>query len=365
MKVLITGSDGFIAKNLRIALREQKIETVLWARQTSVDEIKAQLPSIDFVFHLAGVNRPQNTDEFQTGNVGLTETLCSVLKAFPKIPVAYSSSTQVQLDNPYGKSKLGAEAELEKLSKTNGNPLYVYRLPNVFGKWSRPNYNSAVATFCFNTLNDLPVTINDPSAPIRLVYVDDVVQSLVALLKSRPAAGPQTVSPVYETTVGAMYEEIRGFKESRKTLITDSVGVGFTRALYATYVSFMKPEQFTYQVPRYQDPRGVFSEMLKTKDSGQFSFFTAGVGITRGGHYHHTKTEKFLVLKGRAKYKFRHLITDERFEIDVDAKESRIVETIPGWSHDITNIGDDEMIVMLWANEIFDREKPDTIGYEV
>ena len=231
---------------------------------------------------------------------------------------------------------------------------------------SRPNYNSAVATFCHNIARGLPIRIDQPDAPVRLVYVDDVVAEFRRFL-DQPGDGVQQVEagPVYATTVGELARQIEAFKDVRQTLLTERVGTGLVRALYATYVSFLPPEAFSYPVPKHGDARGVFVEMLKTPDCGQFSFFTAHPGITRGGHYHHTKTEKFLVIKGRARYRFRHLLTDEVFEVNSHCDEPLIVETIPGWAHDITNIGDDELVVMLWANEIFDRQKPDTVASRV
>ncbi|MCW1388578.1 NAD-dependent epimerase/dehydratase family protein, partial [Acinetobacter baumannii] len=269
-------------------------------------------------------------------------------------------SIQVERDNPYGKSKLGGEQALVALNQAQGNPVYICRLANVFGKWSRPNYNSAVATFCYNVANDLPLQIHDGNAVIRLVYVDDVVETFWNIINGQQVEQIFQVEPEYQITVGDLAKVLNGFKESRDTLITDRVGTGLTRALYSTYLSFFKPEQFDYSVPKYGDARGVFVEMLKTPDAGQFSYFTAHPGITRGGHYHHTKTEKFLVIKGKALFKFKHVVTGEFYELETQGNEPRIVETVPGWTHDITNIGDDEMIVMLWANEIFDRNKPDT-----
>ncbi|MGB5117775.1 MAG: capsular polysaccharide biosynthesis protein CapF, partial [Providencia rettgeri] len=214
----------------------------------------------------------------------------------------------------------------------------------------------------YNTLNDIDITINDPLAPVTLVYIDDVCASLIALINSDSNSGYKSISPAYPTTVGEVANLLRTFKESRNNLVTENVGTGLIRALYSTYLSYMTPEQFSYAIPSYGDERGVFSEMLKTKEAGQFSFFTAHPGVTRGGHYHHSKSEKFLVLKGKALFKFEHIASGDRYELQTDSSFPRIVETVPGWSHDITNIGDEEMIVMLWANEIFDREAPDTFA---
>lgn len=367
MRVLVTGANGFIGKNLIVRLQEKKIEYVPFTREMSVRDLAAALADVDFVFHLAGVNRPKDTAEFETGNAGLTQQLCDMIRSEGRqIPVVYTSSIQAELTNPYGASKRTAEQALLALESETGSPVYLYRLPNVFGKWSRPNYNSAVATFCNNIAQDLPIQINDPAAMVRLVYVDDVVDNFLEILATRPQGAQQIrVSPEYTISVGDLADQIRAFKESRDSMIAERVGTGLTRALYSTYLSFLRPGQFSYVVPVHADPRGRFVEMLKTKDSGQFSFFTAHPGITRGGHYHHSKTEKFLVIQGKARFKFRHIVTGEQYEMCTDGAKPEIVETVPGWSHDITNVGENEMIVMLWANEIFDRQRPDTTAHEV
>lgn len=365
MKIVVTGAKGFIGKNLCVVLRERGYQDIIEIdRETSLDELTKSLRLADFVYHLAGVNRPKDDSEFLSGNADLTSFITQQLEKSDKnVPLVVSSSTQVERDNAYGSSKRIAEKAVEKYGKDTGAPFYIYRFPNVFGKWCRPNYNSFVATFCYNTLNNIDITIHDPSAPVTLVYIDDVCDSLVALLEETNVSGFKSVLPEYPTTVGKVAELLKAFKDSRDSLVTENVGTGFTRALYSTYLSYMKPEQFSYAIPSYGDERGVFSEMLKTKHAGQFSFFTAHPGITRGGHYHHSKNEKFLVLKGTAQFKFEHIETGERYELQTDGNKPQIVETVPGWSHDITNIGNEEMIVMLWANEIFDREAPDTFTH--
>ena len=363
MKILVTGSNGFIAKNLIQFLSEKSdIEILEFHRNYAESELEQSVLAADWIVHLAGVNRPLNEQEFIDGNVTLTQKIVDILKQAEKqTPIILSSSIQAERDNAYGQSKLGGEQALLELQQKQGNPVHICRLANVFGKWSRPNYNSAVATFCYNTVNDLPVQINDENAVIRLVYIDDVVESFWNLIKGELQVEQVfTIEPEYQITVGELARTLKGFKSSRNTLITGPVGTGLTRALYSTYLSFLKPEQFDYSVPKYGDQRGVFVEMLKTPDAGQFSYFTAHPGITRGGHYHHTKTEKFLVIKGKALFKFQHVVTGEFYKLETCGSEPRIVETVPGWTHDITNIGEDEMVVMLWANEIFDREKPDT-----
>ncbi|UZD97172.1 NAD-dependent epimerase/dehydratase family protein [Pseudomonas corrugata] len=363
MKVLITGANGFIGKNLVAHLHErQDIQIVRFGRENLPSNLVSMLEGVDFVFHLAGVNRPQRVEEFNEGNTDLTETLCSAIRATGRlIPVVYTSSIQAELDKPYGVSKRGAEQSLLKLSQEQGGAVYLYRLPNVFGKWARPNYNSAVATFCYNLARELPIIVNDPAASLQLVYIDDVIKSFIDVMDGAVSEGPYlNVHPVYATTVGSLADQLQAFKRSRDTMITERVGVGLPRALYSTYLSYLEPAFFTYEVPKYGDARGVFVEMLKTPDCGQFSYFTAHPGITRGGHYHHTKTEKFLVVKGCACFRFRHITSGEFYELYTNGDTPKIVETVPGWTHDITNVGETELIVMLWANEIFDRERPDT-----
>ena len=372
MKVLITGANGFVGQNLQLHLAERKdVQVVRFTRHCDVAQLPVLLQGVDFVFHLAGVNRPQDPQEFATGNVNLTQTLCQAVCAVAvatgkKVPIVYTSSIQAERHNPYGQSKRGAEDALLTVTRSHQLPVHIFRLPNVFGKWCKPNYNSAVATFCHNIARDLPIQVNDPAAPVTLVYVDDVIERFVQLMDGADAAvGPDgfaTVAPQYTTTVGELAQQIQAFKDSRSSLMTERVGTGLVRALYATYVSYLPVESFTYTVPQYADPRGMFAEVLKTPDCGQFSFFTAHPGITRGGHYHHSKTEKFLVIKGKARFKFRHMQTGQGHELLTTGDMSEIVETVPGWTHDITNIGADEMIVMLWANEAFDRARPDTFA---
>ena len=366
MKVLITGADGFLGRNLAVKLGELAEVNVLgFTRRSSTQDLQRLAAAADFIFHLAGVNRPDDVAEFTAGNADLTVRLCNAVKASGRpVPIAYASSIQAEHDNPYGKSKLQAEQELGRLNAAMGNALHVFRLPNVFGKWCRPNYNSVVATFCYNIARELPIRVNDAATGLNLVYVDDLMASFAALLQETGKMQVEfpTVTPQYSITLGELAGQLRAFRESRVTLISERVGDGLPRALYATYVSYLPTAEFAYDVPVHGDPRGVFVEMLKTKDSGQFSYFTAHPGVTRGGHYHHSKTEKFLVIKGQAHFRFRQLVTGEFSEVFTSGERPRIVETIPGWAHDITNVGPDEMVVMLWANEIFDRERPDTIA---
>ncbi len=363
MKVLVTGSNGFIGKNLatQLAVRGD-FEILHYNRESTFDDLRKVVEAADFICHMAGVNRPDDVDEFARINAGLTETLCQAVQESGRhVSIIFASSVHVEQDNPYGASKLAAEQALLKYSEKTGVPVYVFRLPHVFGKWCRPEYNSVVATFCYNVARGLPIQIDDPSYVLNLVYIDDLVATFVRIMTGKEACKAYyEVQPSYTISVGELAEQIRTFRASRGTLVSERVGDGLTRALYATYVSYLAPKDFTYEVPKHADSRGIFVEMLKTKDSGQFSFFTAHPGVTRGGHYHHSKTEKFLVIQGSAKFHFRHTLTQELHEVLTSGDKPEIVETIPGWSHDITNIGDDEMIVMLWANEIFDRDYPDT-----
>lgn len=367
MKILITGSEGFIGKNLKLWYTEKKnIEILEYTRESTYQDFLNNISQADFIFHLAGVNRPQNSVDFYSGNTELTKILVdAVARSKKKTPILYTSSIQAEQDNLYGQSKYQAEQILLKYHDQTGADIFLYRLPNVFGKWSRPNYNSAVATFCYNTAHNLPIQINDPDVMLRLIYIDDVMTSFDKAMNGIEQTYNHFISVdhiTYSISVGNLARQIQAFQECRKTLVSEQVGSGLIRALYATYMSYLPSESFSYTIPQYADSRGTFIEMLKTKDSGQFSFFTAHPGITRGEHYHHSKTEKFLVISGQARFKFRHVLTGEKFELVTNGQEARVVDTIPGWAHDITNIGQNEMIVMLWANENFDRTRPDTIS---
>lgn len=371
VRILITGADGFIGRNLRLRISERAGWTVTpWTRDCPPAGLRDAVEQADVVIHLAGVNRPMDPGEFQSGNVDFTLRLSdalgqAALASNHRPRLIYTSSTQAERGNPYGESKKAGELAMRSLSEDHGHTLHMFRLPNVFGKWCRPHYNSAVATFCHQVARDLPIEIHDPSAVLHLIHIDDLIDRFFQLIdgatSQTDALGFETVGPIYNTTVGWVADTIRGFRQSRHNHVIGTVGHGLGRALYATYVSYLPVEAFGYPLVRHEDPRGVFVEMLKTCDSGQFSYFTAHPGVTRGGHYHHAKTEKFLVIQGRACFRFRHMLTGETHEIHTVASEARVVETVPGWTHDITNVGEELMVVMLWANEIFDRQRPDTI----
>ena len=372
VKVLITGSNGFIGKNLRIHLAERKdVEVVCFTREHDVAQLPDLLCGVDFVFHLAGVNRPKDKTEYAKCNVYLTMALCEALAGVAvatgrKVPVVFTSSTQATLDNDYADSKRAAEEAFFRLRSQFGLPVHVFRLPNVFGKWCKHNYNSVVATICHNLARDIPIKVTNPAMPLTLVYVDDVLLRFINLMDGAAdvldANSFSLVTPQYTKTVGEVARLIQAFKDSRQNLLIERVGAGLVRALYATYVSYLPPEAFSYDVPMYRDTRGAFAEILRTHDCGQFSYFTALPNVTRGGHYHQSKTEKFLVVKGRARFKFRHMISGETHELTTSDQKTEIVETLPGWAHDITNIGMDEMVVILWANEVFNPLHPDTFA---
>jgi UDP-2-acetamido-2,6-beta-L-arabino-hexul-4-ose reductase len=366
MNVLVTGASGFIGTNLIVTLK--KLENITVIPVTRDNPISESLVSkADFIFHLAGINRPKSDIEFVTGNDKLTKTICNLVLAQNRnIPIVFTSSIHSDNDTTYGKSKKSAEVHLEELYKNSNNPVHIYRLPNVFGKWCKPNYNSVVSTFCHNIANDLPISIDNPDTKLSLVHIGAVVTEFIRVLFDKQECGLYLdVKPVYKVRLGEIADLLSGYKRSRETIVTEAVGEGFERLLYATYLSYFPIEKFNYSVKKNEDPRGVFVEMLKTKNSGQFSYFTAHPGVTRGGHYHNVKTEKFLVIKGTAKFGFRHIVTNEYSELETNGDSPEIVETIPGWSHDITNIGDCELIVMLWANENFNPEAPDTVFHEV
>ena len=363
-KVVVTGADGFIGKNLRVRLGElATCEARPIVAASTSEERRDALADADVVVHLAGVNRPRDPAEYMTGNHGsVLDLLAAVEETGRNIPIILTSSIRAGDDSAYGSSKLSAEAALLEFARRTGSPAWIFRLANVFGKWCRPNYNSAVATFCHNIARGMPITVNDDKAPLSLIYIDDVVAAILDLALTCPdGAGYREAAPIYETTVGEVADLIRGFGSNRQETPLGAVGVGLTRALYATYVSYLPPAEFSYPLATHADPRGVFAEVLKTKTSGQVSFLTAGPGVTRGGHYHHTKTEKFLIVSGQALFRFRHILTGETYALRTSGVRPEIVETVPGWAHDVTNVGEDTLVSLLWANEVFDRDRPDTI----
>jgi UDP-2-acetamido-2,6-beta-L-arabino-hexul-4-ose reductase len=372
LRVLVTGADGFIGRNLIVRLGEEDgFSVTRFIRGDGSEKLARAVSVADVIVHLAGENRPTDESAFAAVNEGLTRDICDAIarvhaREGRAVSLILASSIHAGGNTAYGRSKLAAEKLVSDLVSRCSTSAIVYRFPGVFGKWCRPNYNSVVATFCHNAANGLPIKVNDPSISLKLVHIDDVVASLISDLRSMPPGlSVGTVEPIYSLTVGELAQRVSSFERLRGSLMSDSVGAGLTRALYSTYISYLPPSRFSYPVPKHADPRGVFVEMLKTPDSGQFSFFTAHPGVTRGGHYHHTKTEKFLVIRGEALFRFRNLLTGERIELRTRGANPQVVDTIPGWAHDITNEGDGELIVMLWANENFDRMRPDTVASEV
>lgn len=366
--IAVTGTEGFIGKNLIARLGEwSAFDALPLTRNSSAAEIESALAEAAAIIHLAGVNRPQVPGEFMRGNRDATLALIEAVETSGRrIPIIYASSDKAADATPYGKSKKAAEDALLAFAEKTGNPAYIFRLPNVFGKWCRPNYNSAVATFCHNVARGLPITIRDENALLTLVYVDDVIDSFIELRRRKPdASGFYEASPVYDTTIGEVANLIQRFRSDRNDNLIEAVGTGLTRALYATYVASLPLEDFSYQIPSHTDSRGGFCEVLKTRTSGQISYFSALPGVTRGGHYHHTKTEKFLIVHGEALFRFRHIITGETYKIRTSGAVPTVVETAPGWAHDVTNVGTDTLISLLWANEIFDSARPDTFTVKV
>ncbi|WP_443640340.1 NAD-dependent epimerase/dehydratase family protein [Candidatus Njordibacter sp. Uisw_039] len=366
--ILVTGASGFIGQNLVVRLREMpNICVVPFTRQENSNSLVELLARVDMVVHLAGVNRANDEGEFTIGNVDLTTTVCDAIRASGRnIPMILASSTQASLPTSYGQSKKMAEKTVQLLAEQTASPVCIYRLPGVFGKWCKPYYNSVVATFCHNIARNIPIKISDPEANLDLVYIDDLVSIFIdKLFNMTSGLDWGQVTPIYNITLGELVKQIRSFDGCRTSLISERVGNGLVRALYSTYVSNLPKQKFVYTVPVYGDERGVFVEMLKTHDSGQFSYFTITPGVTRGAHYHHTKTEKFLVVKGTTRMRFRQLVDGDDFEIVVNGDTPQVVDSIPGWVHDIKNIGNEDAIVMLWANEVFDRGNPDCVPCEV
>ena len=368
MRILITGASGFIGKNLVVRLRERVgIDISTFTRSDSVEILSELVAKADAIVHLAGETRPADVADFAHVNTDLTIMLCKAIctTGSSKLLI-FPSSIKAEYDNPYGQSKLAAELEVEAFARETGNSVVIYRLPGVFGKWCKPNYNSVVATFCYNTVHGLPIQVNDSETVLQLVYIDDLIDEFLRVLDNvQPGFVWGKIDNIYSIALDKLAEQITEFRNCRTNLISERVGTGLIRALYSTYISYLQPEQFVYDLPKHGDERGVFVEMLKTLDSGQFSFFTIRSGVTRGSHYHHTMTEKFLVVSGTARMRFRQIETGETCELTVTAQKPQVVDTIPGWAHDITNIGDCEAVVMLWASEVFDSQKPDCITCKV
>ena len=376
MKILVTGAKGFVGRNLCAQLRNIRDGKARWYEGVAVEEVyeydvdsapeelEAWCREADFVFNLAGVNRPKDPAEFMAGNFGFASTLLETLRRHGnRCPVMVSSSIQAALDNPYGESKRAGEELMFGYAKETGARVLVYRFPNVFGKWCRPNYNSAVATFCNNIANGLPITVNDPDVVLNLVYIDDVVDELIGALAGKEhRQGDFCVVPVTHTVrLGDIVDLLHSFKEMRENLQVPDLGDAFTKKLYSTYLSYLPAEKFKYPLRMNVDARGSFTEIIRTLDRGQFSVNVSRPGITKGEHWHHTKNEKFLVVRGHGLIRLRKVGTDEVVEFEVSGEKLEVIEMIPGYTHSIVNLSEtEEMVTFMWANEAFDPGRPDT-----
>ncbi|MCH4057128.1 MAG: NAD-dependent epimerase/dehydratase family protein [Lactobacillaceae bacterium] len=366
MKILITGAQGFVGRNLVAQLKNEGYQDIdTFTLDNTVDELKASLAKADFIFHLAGVNRPKNKADFYSGNSDLTKKITDTLiRTKHAVPILMSSSIQAALDNDYGKSKHQAELAVLDYGTQLKVPVYVYRLKNLFGKWSRPNYNSVTATFAYNLSHDLPIKINDANAELELSYIDDVIASFIDTMKN----GYQFTSdsqfcnvPIsYNVTLGKLAGKLKAFHDSRKTLIMPSLRSQFDRDLYATYLSYLDKDNFSYKLKKNEDDRGWLAEFIKSKDNGQIFVSTTKPGITRGNHWHHTKVEKFLVVQGEGLIEFRQIDGQEVLKYQVSGDHPEVVDIPAGYIHNISNIGTEKMVTIFWACEIFDPENPDT-----
>jgi UDP-2-acetamido-2,6-beta-L-arabino-hexul-4-ose reductase len=363
MNILVTGSQGFLGRNLCTALRARGDVTLFeYGTRSMPEELDAALRQADVILHLAGVNRPTTVEDFAADNTGLTQWICDRLRELGRAPkVVLSSSIQAELDNPYGASKRGAEEAMEKYCEATVAEGVVYRLKNLFGKWCRPNYNSVTATFCHNIAHDLPIQVNDPTREIELTYVDDVVAAFIAEIElSRPGFRFADPLPATTITLGQLADTIRFFHGHRATLQLPDYSTPFMRALYATYLSYLDTDNFGYGLDIKSDNRGSLAEFVKAPHFGQIFVSRTHPGITRGNHYHHTKTEKFVVVEGEGVIRFRPINGDEVFEYRVRGEDYRVVDIPPGYTHHIENVGDGVMVTLFWSSEPFDPGRPDT-----
>ncbi len=379
MKVLVTGAKGFVGRNLCLSLRNldklpsqplaESVEVLEYDLDNAPGDLERFLGECDFVFHLAGVNRPKDPGEFRTGNTMFTEDILARLSRRDRpVPVALSSSVQAALDNDYGRSKKAAEDAVFAYGDATGAPVYVFRFANVFGKWCRPNYNSAVATWCHNIARDLPIQVRDPAAEITLVYIDDVVAALIGCLNLPPsAAGALSVEPAYRRTLGEIVELLRSFRSEPSTLDVPDQRDGFAKKLYSTYLAALPDDAFSYPLTMHCDNRGSFTEALHSAERGQVSVNVSRPGIAKGQHWHHTKHEKFLVVSGEGRIRFRRMDDPAAriIEYRVSGAKLEVVRIPPGYTHSIENLGDSDMVTLMWANEVFDPAHPDTFREEV
>jgi UDP-2-acetamido-2,6-beta-L-arabino-hexul-4-ose reductase len=369
MKILVTGANGFVGKNLIAELKNHKYDDIFeFTRESDPSLLEKYTKECDFVFHLAGVNRPKDEKEFMEGNFGLTSQLLELLRKHNnKAPVLLTSSIQAEKDNSYGISKkAGEDLLLNHYYETNAK-IYVYRLPNLFGKWSKPNYNTVVATFCHNIARNLDIQINNPNAELNLCYIDDVLEEFIRALEGRPTVQDDfCVVPVsYNIKLGDLADLIKGFRESRTNLSIPNMEDALTKKLYSTYLSFLPKDRFSYDLKMNSDHRGSFTEFMRTQERGQVSINVSKPGITKGNHWHHTKNEKFLVVSGEAIVRFRKIDSNEIIEYRVSGERLQVVDIPTGYTHSIVNIGESDLVTVMWANECFDPKKPDTYFMEV
>ena len=364
MKVLITGANGFIGKNLQLFLKESGIEFDTYTRDNQPSELEAKLKAADYIVHLAGINRPQTNEEFFAGNTDLTKTIVDLLnKNHLKTPMIFSSSIQAALDNDYGKSKRLAEDYILE----NYPAGIVFRLHNVFGKGCRPNYNSVIATFCDNLAHNNPITISDPERVLELIYIDDICKTFLNLIqnKTKPVKPYNYVKPVKKIKLKDLAKLLTELSQDLNSIDVPKTGDPFIKKLFSTYISYCELKNLVFDAKENTDERGLFSELVHTKDSGQFSVSTSKPGITRGNHYHHTKIEKFIVIKGQATISMRKVGEDKVHQFKVSDDKIKIVTIPVGYTHNIKNTGNSEMILLIWCNEIFDNNNPDTFYEEV
>ncbi|MCM3709214.1 polysaccharide biosynthesis C-terminal domain-containing protein [Sporosarcina luteola] len=369
MKILVTGAGGFIGKNLVAELENQGYEDLLlYTRNHNLNDLEEFTKKCDFVYHLAGVNRPENEEEFMDGNYGFTFELLELLKKHNnKSPVLITSSIQAEKDNLYGISKKVGEDLLFDHSLKTGAQVFVYRLPNLFGKWSKPNYNTVVATYCYNIARGLDIQVNNPDVELTLCYIDDVLKEFVKALEGNPTKNDNycIVETTHTITLENLANLIKGFKESRTKLSVPNMDDALTKKLYSTYLSFLPTDEFAYDLKMNIDNRGSFTEFIRTPDRGQVSVNVSKPGITKGNHWHHTKNEKFLVVSGQGLIRFRNIHTDEIIEYKVSGEKLQVVDIPVGYTHSIVNIGDNDLVTVMWVNESFNPEIPDTNFLEV
>lgn len=369
MKILVTGSHGFLGKNLIEHLKEANHEILEFDRENELSELNELTKECDFVVHLAGVNRPVNVSEFYEGNKGLSESLVEALQLNNnKAPILVSSSIQALLDNDYGKSKLAGENVLREHAKKNDSKVYVYRFSNLFGKWSQPNYNTVIATWCHNISRDIEIQINDPKHELNLMYIDDVCQELTLAVEGKGTHVEKdlyTVPVSYDVNLGQIAGLLESFKDSRTSLFVPDMSNPFVSKLYSTYLSFLPENLFSYDLKMNVDSRGSFTEFLKSEDRGQVSINISKPGITKGQHWHHSKNEKFLVVSGEGLIQFREVYSEKIIEYKVNGDKLQVIDIPTGYTHNIINTGDTDLVTVMWVNEVFNPNKPDTHYLEV